>query len=226
MVLDGVEFRKKQIASKREEAFVQGQTLHLLERYLTIEQVLGLVGVDEIGTAPREGPYPIKEVADAENAARAIRVHWGLGIDPIPNLSELLEGRGIKVLSAELTDIDGLYGDGTPQEWRANTRDCREQECMVGAEAIYARPRTRPHAGRMRAGRERGDCCQSLCKCVPHARWTCYGAKSANRSMISLGELIAPEAVVWRKHSGDYVSLPRAWHYQRRKLPAAVPGLQ
>jgi Zn-dependent peptidase ImmA (M78 family) len=106
MVLDGVEFRKKQIASKREEAFVQGQTLHLLERYLTIEQVLGMPSVE--WDRPREGPYSVKEVADAENAARAIRVHWGLGIDPIPNLSELLEERGIKVLSAELTDIDGL----------------------------------------------------------------------------------------------------------------------
>src|SRR6266508_1864859 len=41
MVLDGVEFRKKQIASKREEAFVEGQTLHLLERYLTVEDALG-----------------------------------------------------------------------------------------------------------------------------------------------------------------------------------------
>ena len=59
-------------------------------------------------------------MADAENAARDIRVHWGLGIDPIPNLSELLEERGIKVLSAELTDIDGLTANGTPQERRTN----------------------------------------------------------------------------------------------------------
>ena len=41
----------------------------------------------------------MKEVADAENAARAIRTHWGLGIDPIPNLSELLEERGIEIPS-------------------------------------------------------------------------------------------------------------------------------
>jgi transcriptional regulator with XRE-family HTH domain len=45
MVLDGVEFRKKDIASKREEAFVEGQTLHLLERYLTLEDALGLASV-------------------------------------------------------------------------------------------------------------------------------------------------------------------------------------
>jgi Zn-dependent peptidase ImmA (M78 family)/transcriptional regulator with XRE-family HTH domain len=106
LILEGVEFRKKQIASKREEAFVEGQTLHLLERYLTIEEVLGLRSVE--WDRPREAPYPMQNVSDAENAARAIRVHWGLGIDPIPNLSELLEERGIKVLSSDLTDIDGL----------------------------------------------------------------------------------------------------------------------
>src|ERR1700720_4212662 len=97
MVLDGVEFRKKSIASKREEAFVEGQALHLLERYLTLEDALGLASV--AWDRPREAPYPITAVADAENAARAVRTHWDLGIDPIPNLSELLEERGIKILS-------------------------------------------------------------------------------------------------------------------------------
>jgi Zn-dependent peptidase ImmA (M78 family) len=106
LVLDGVEFRKKSIASKREEAFVEGQALHLLERYLMLEDVLGLASV--VWDCPREAPYPVKDPADAENAARAIRVHWGLGIDPIPNLSELLEERGIKILAVDLSDIDGL----------------------------------------------------------------------------------------------------------------------
>lgn len=106
MVLDGVEFRKKGIASKKEEAFVEGRALHLLERYLTIEDALGLASV--VWDRPFEAPYPIKDVADAESAARAIRTHWDLGIDPIPNLSELLEERGIKILSADLSDIDGL----------------------------------------------------------------------------------------------------------------------
>jgi Zn-dependent peptidase ImmA (M78 family) len=106
LVLDGVEFRKKSIASKREEAFVEGQALHLLERYLTLEDVLGLASV--VWDRPREAPYPVTAVADAENAARAVRTNWGLGIDPIPNLSELLEERGIKILSVGLSEIDGL----------------------------------------------------------------------------------------------------------------------
>src|ERR1700733_11043026 len=71
LVLDGVEFRKKEIASKREEAFVQGQTLHLLERYLALEDALGLASVE--WDRPREAPYPIIEAGNAENAARALR---------------------------------------------------------------------------------------------------------------------------------------------------------
>lgn len=106
LVLDGVEFRKKEIASKREEAFVEGQTLHLLERYLAVEDALGLASV--IWDRPREAPYPVRAVPDAENAARALRAHWGLGIESVPNMVELLEERGIKVLSVDLKDIDGL----------------------------------------------------------------------------------------------------------------------
>ena len=50
----------------------------------------------------------MKELRDAEDAARSIREEWGLGNDPIPNLAELLEERGIKILSLDLDDIDGL----------------------------------------------------------------------------------------------------------------------
>lgn len=106
LVLDGVEFRKKELTSKREEAFVEGQTLHMLERYLAIEDALGLASV--VWDRPLEAPYPINDLSDVENAARAVRTHWNLGIDPIPNLAELLEERGIKVLSVDLQDIDGL----------------------------------------------------------------------------------------------------------------------
>ena len=57
---------------------------------------------------PREAPYPIKELADVENAAARSAGSGLLGVDPIPNLSELLEEHGIKVLSIDLKDIDGL----------------------------------------------------------------------------------------------------------------------
>lgn len=105
LVLDGVEFRKKAITSQREEAQVQAQVLHLFERYLMIEELLGLsVEWDK----PREAPYPIHNETEAEGAASSLRAHWGLGSDPIPSLVELLEERGIKVLSIKADKIDGL----------------------------------------------------------------------------------------------------------------------
>ncbi len=107
MVLESVEFRKKKITGKREEAQVEAKVLHLLERYLMVEELLDLPSVE--WDKPREAPYPVTQnSSEAELAAQSLRKHWGLGSDPIPNLVELLEERGIKILAVDLTNIDGL----------------------------------------------------------------------------------------------------------------------
>ena len=107
MVLEAVEFRRKKLTSRREEGRVEARVLQLLERYLTVEELLGLPSVT--WDKPREAPWPVLlDPAEAEHGARGLRAHWGLGLDPIPNLVELLEERGIKVLSMDLTNIDGL----------------------------------------------------------------------------------------------------------------------
>ena len=105
--LEAVDFRKKRLTSRREEARVEASVLHLLERYLTVEEILGLPTV--AWDMPREAPWPVlRDPAEAEHAARGLRAHWGLGLDPLPNLVDLLEERGIKVLSMSLANIDGL----------------------------------------------------------------------------------------------------------------------
>lgn len=106
LVLEGVEFRKKAGSSSREEATIEARTIHLLERYLAVEDLLHMRSVD--WEQPRSAPYPVMDVRDAEDAARSVREDWGLGNDPVPKLAELLEERGIKVLSLDLNDIDGL----------------------------------------------------------------------------------------------------------------------
>lgn len=107
MVLEAVEFRKKKITSKREESQVEAKILDLLERYLMIEDLLGLASIE--WDKPRAAPSPVmQDVAEADRVSYSLRDHWGLGSDPIPNLVELLEERGIKILSVGLTNIDGL----------------------------------------------------------------------------------------------------------------------
>jgi Zn-dependent peptidase ImmA (M78 family) len=50
----------------------------------------------------------MRYLSPVQRGARSLRAHWGLGLDPIPNLVELLEERGIKILAVPLTNIDGL----------------------------------------------------------------------------------------------------------------------
>ena len=107
MALEAVEFRKKKITGKREEAKVEAKVLHLLERYLMVEEFLGLTSVN--WDKPREAPYSVaSDLGEADLAAHRLRSYWGLGLDPIPNLVELMEEHGIKVLSCPLGNIDGL----------------------------------------------------------------------------------------------------------------------
>jgi len=107
MVLEGVEFRKKQITGKKEQAQIQAKALHLIERYLMVEEILGLPSAE--WDKPREAPFPVCQIGEADRAAQYLREHWNLGVDPIPHLVELLEDRGIKVLVVESEEnIDGL----------------------------------------------------------------------------------------------------------------------
>ena len=107
IVLEEVEFRKKATAARKAEAQVKAKVMRDLERYLAVEELLGLPTVN--WDRPREAPYPVVgDVAEADRAARSLRSAWGLGSSPVPNMVELLEERGIKVLLVDVDDIDGL----------------------------------------------------------------------------------------------------------------------
>jgi len=105
--LEGLEFRKKKITSKKEEAHVIATVLSHVERYLEIEDIIHSANTE--WDQPREAPFPVHELKDAELVAERLRLHWQLGTDPIPNLAEFLEAQGIKVLSLPLANnVSGL----------------------------------------------------------------------------------------------------------------------
>ena len=105
--IEAVDFRRKRLTSKREEAQVKSRVMLLLQRYLTVEERLRLATVKP--NFPREAPWPVvRDEAEAEHAALGLRMYWGIGLDPISNLVDLLEERGIKVFSIGLDNIDGL----------------------------------------------------------------------------------------------------------------------
>ena len=46
-----------------------------------------------------------------ESGALALRSHWGLGVVPIPNLVQVLEHRGLRVIEIEVDGFDGCVAD-------------------------------------------------------------------------------------------------------------------
>jgi Zn-dependent peptidase ImmA (M78 family) len=100
--LSGVEFGSKASASPAYRASVEIEVLERVERYLQLEHMLELDSAD--WKSPVSSPRRIRAIEDAEDLAREVRERWQLGIDPIPNLTELFEEKGLKVLMVPLPD--------------------------------------------------------------------------------------------------------------------------
>lgn len=100
--LAGVEFRTKANTTGRDRALVETEVLEWIERYLQVELVLELDSAD--WQCPLPKPHKLRDVDDAEQLAGEVRKAWKLGLDPIPNMTELLEEKGLKVLIVRLPD--------------------------------------------------------------------------------------------------------------------------
>ena len=105
--LESVEFRKLSSTRARERAAVEAEVLDHVDRYLQVEEILG---IDTTGQDMPDGaPYSIQSMEDAEEVATTLRAAWNLGSAPIQNMTELLEERGIKVFKLDLPErVDGL----------------------------------------------------------------------------------------------------------------------
>lgn len=100
------EFRKRKSKLKvKEEAAVLEQAQFGLDRYLELEDVIGA----SITVQSPVKSVTVKSLDAAEKAAEKIRDAWDLGGNPIPQVVEMLEERGIRVLEADAPEsFDGL----------------------------------------------------------------------------------------------------------------------
>ena len=95
-------YRKRSSLTETGERQTLARVLGWLEQYLTVEDVLA---IDRHRFQQPDGfPFVIAQLADVEKAAVALREKWNLGLDPIENLTELLEDKGIKVGLVEADD--------------------------------------------------------------------------------------------------------------------------
>jgi Zn-dependent peptidase ImmA (M78 family) len=102
VALSGVEFRTKANTTGRDRAQVETEVLEWIERYLQIELILELDSAT--WNCPVAQPQHLRQISEAEKLAREVRETWKLGLDPIPNMTELLEEKGLKVLTVPLPD--------------------------------------------------------------------------------------------------------------------------
>jgi Zn-dependent peptidase ImmA (M78 family)/DNA-binding XRE family transcriptional regulator len=117
--LSGVEFRTKANTTARERAHVVTEVLEHIERYLQVELILELDSAN--WHCPVDCPVVLHNINEAESLAEKVRDEWKLGLDPIPNMTELLEEKGLKVLTISLPQrVSGFTclvgrGEGRPE---------------------------------------------------------------------------------------------------------------
>jgi len=100
-----VEFRKKAKLSPKQEDSIKEKVKDFLERYLEVEQLLNI----KTKFSNPIKKITISEVDDVEAAALKLIEGWNLGYDPIPNVIEMLEDNGVRIIEMEAPEeFDGL----------------------------------------------------------------------------------------------------------------------
>lgn len=111
--LGEIEYRKLKRMPAKEEAKVVELTRDYLSRYLELEEILGIN--PEFNCPLPEDFGSVSTYEQVNEAAGLVRTHWKLGCDPLSNIAELLEDKGIKVVKLEVDlSFDGL------QTWAAS----------------------------------------------------------------------------------------------------------
>lgn len=106
--LDNFSFRSKKMTAKNQMQ-ITAETKDWLERYLLIEKLSDNALAFEY---PEGFPRHIRSPDEIEQVAKDLRLLWNLGMDPIENLTYLLEDKGIKIgIINGITKFDALYTD-------------------------------------------------------------------------------------------------------------------
>lgn len=105
--IENIEFRKKSRMPKKEINSIKENVTNSIERYIELEQFLNI---------PSTFNNPLKDFVinngdDIEEAVNHLLTQWRVGFNALPNVIELLEDKGVKVIELDTNDdFDGLSG--------------------------------------------------------------------------------------------------------------------
>ncbi len=94
MPLDSIEFRKHTVLPEKEKEKVKAQSSDMLERYIELESCLG---IDSSFRNPLAG-MRVSSTDEIEALADRLRQEWCIGVDPIPDVVEMVENFNIRVV--------------------------------------------------------------------------------------------------------------------------------
>lgn len=107
LTLGDIKFRAEPRALQEDRKRIEVDVLSWLDRYLLIEAIVGINAVE--WQAPLEAQPTQSGGADFESLAERLRIAWKVGMDPISNMTDLLESRGLRVLYIPMApSISGL----------------------------------------------------------------------------------------------------------------------
>ena len=107
VTIESVEFRKKSKLSIKNSNAIHQKVSDDVEKYIELEGFLNI-------SSDFENPLnhiDIQTGEDVENAVNYLLTTWKIGFNALPNVIELLEDKGIKIVELEADDkFDGLSG--------------------------------------------------------------------------------------------------------------------
>ena len=104
-----VEYRKHSTLPKKTLSKIEGDVIEQIERYMELEELLPVNPISNF-RAPRGLPARINEYDAIEAIAVKVRKAWGLGDNPVPDLIDTLEERGIKIFQSNVLHNDKFDG--------------------------------------------------------------------------------------------------------------------
>ena len=108
--LESIHYRKHTDMPERHLQEITAKILDQVERRVELENLFPTAPVQSFSI--KNLPKIVNHIDEIEKLAEQVRDQWDLGLDPIPDLIDIFEERGIKVFeidNEQYPKIDGLY---------------------------------------------------------------------------------------------------------------------
>jgi len=108
---NAIQFRKRaKLTGARLDA-IKFRVLDQIERRIELESYFPAGQAQEFDEIPGV-PDRVGHMEEIDAITESVRAHWALGLDPIPDLADLLEARGFRVLAINIDEDERDLFDG------------------------------------------------------------------------------------------------------------------